>query len=119
MSLSTKDLETIRDSIETLLPQTCHILSLTGTLDGQGGFTESWGTATASVKCRLDAARVGREELVAANLQPFSAWTLTVPHDTTITAANRVEVGSDTFNVISVDNGKSWIGSLRCLLEIL
>jgi head-tail adaptor len=105
------------------LPDVCNILSVTRTSDGQGGFTDTWGTATANVKCRLDlftsrgVGLVGIEMLKSASLKPFSTWILSVPNGTTLTAAHRVEVGSDTFNVIEVDAGRSWGANVRATLE--
>jgi len=118
VTLTSKELTDMRASLDLLMPDTCNILSRTDTADGQGGFTTTWGTATASVSCRLDK-RSGalEEELMAASIQPFTSWMLTVPDETTITEAHRVEVGSNTFNVTSVDDGKSWKGSVRCQLE--
>lgn len=102
------------------LPDVCDILSLTRVSDGQGGYTETWGTATASVACRLDPERgqyIGTETTVASRLEPYSTWMLSVPHDTTLTVANRVQVGSATYNVIGVDGGRSWALVKRATLE--
>lgn len=122
--LTSAELARMQDDLEAAtLPDTCNILSLTRTSDGEGGWSESWGTATASVKCRLDslASRglisAAAEQVQAASLKPYNAWILTLPHDTTITEQNRVEVGSTTYNVISVDAGKSWEANVRAMLE--
>ena len=115
-ALSDAELTAIRESVATLLPDTCNILSVTNTPDGQGGVIQSWGTASASVACRLDPAR-GKEELIGGALQPFYGYVLTVPYDTTLTAAHRIECNSETFAVVSVDPGKSWAASRRAMLE--
>lgn len=116
--LTSGDLTAMRDALEDLMPDAANILSATQTSDGQGGWSTTWGTVTAGVKCRLD--RSGQqpsESVRSAALLPFSQWILTLPHDTTITEQNRVEVGSLTFNVVSVDAGKSWTASVRATLE--
>lgn len=115
MSLSTNELSWMRDSLEELMPDVCNILTLTRTSDSQGGWSESWGTATANVKCRLDQ-RYGREQTAGGEIQPFSYWQLTLPHGTTITTEQRVEISSNTFNVQSVDTGKSWSACVRATL---
>lgn len=115
-ALSNSDLTYMREAIENLLPGTCNILEITQTSDGQGGFTESWGTATATVSCRLDALR-GEEILQGGAVQPQHRYVLTLAQDETIAATNRVEIGSDTFSVISVDDDKSWAASRRVYLE--
>lgn len=114
--LSTGDLEYIRTAIEELLPDTCNILSSTFASDGAGGMTETWGTVGAAIACRLDAIR-GNESIQGARLAPQHAYVLTLAHDTTIDTESRVEVGSHTFTVVSVDEEKSWSGCTRVYLE--
>jgi head-tail adaptor len=115
---SVDELNQMRVSIEELtLPDVCNVLSLTRTADGQGGWTEAWGTAIASVACRLDA-RGGREALSADAIQPFSQWMLTLAHDVTVTAQNRIEHGGYTYNVVSLNTDASWQACKRVLLEL-
>ena len=123
MGLTDAQLTSMRTTLNTLMPDTCNILSVTRTSDGQGGFTDVWGTATASVKCRIDSGgatgAAGRENVGAASLLPFESWLLTLPYDTTITAAHRVEVSSVTYNVTSVDKSKSWNAEVVASLEVV
>ena len=114
--LTTAELTVMRDTIEQLLPDTCNILTATNVNDGQGGITTTWGTTSASVACRLDK-RSGQEQVTGGAVKPYTEWMLTLPYDTTITSNQRVEVGSSTFNVISVDGDKSWEASIRVILE--
>src|SRR5512138_3781816 len=100
MMPSAAELARIQADLEAAtLPDTCNILSVTQTRDAEGGITDTWGTATANLACRLDSlasrglVSAGAEQVVGASLKPYNAWTLTLPHDTTITEANRVEVG--------------------------
>jgi head-tail adaptor len=120
--LTNTDLADMREAIAELLPATCHILSVTRTSDGQGGFTDTWGTATANVACRLDYQQgVGRrgEMVVAASMQPYNGFVLSLPWNSTITAANRIKIGSTNYNVTMVDNGKSWAAVRRAALEAI
>ena len=114
--LSTSHLNYMRDVLEQLMPDTCNILSVTRTSDGQGGMIDTWGTASASVICRLDPLP-GKEIPVGGAVQPFKAYTLTLPYDTVIVEANRIELGTETFAVKSVDKQKSWAATRRALLE--
>ena len=114
--LSNAELTQMRADIADLMPDTCNILTVTRLPDGQGGVTDTWGTATASVACRLDAYR-GKEAMSGDALQAFNTYVLTVPHDTTITTASRVEHESVTYNVTSVDEYKSWPITRRAILE--
>ncbi len=115
-NLSATELAGMRAAINELLPDTCNILSLTSVSDGMGGQTKTWGTATAGVACRLDVTS-GREMVSGGALQPFTAYKLSLPYDTTITQGNRVEVSSVTYAVTSVNVNQSWIAVKRCDLE--
>jgi len=117
--LTAAEIASMRASLEDIsLPDVCNILSVTLTTDGQGGMTQTWGTANTDVPCRLDAVQMrGREQLTGAAIQAFHGYALTVPYSATITAANRVEHGSYTYEVKSVDYGKSWTLAKTCEVE--
>jgi uncharacterized protein involved in copper resistance len=106
-ALTDADLTQMRADVADLLIDTCNILSVTNTNDGMGGVTQAWGTATASVSCRLDNERKW-EQVDGAAIQTYSGWVLSLPWNTTISAANRVEHGGNTYAVLGEDTGKSW-----------
>ena len=114
--LSSDELEYMRTGIEGLLPGSCNILTATLASDGAGGMTASWGIVGTAVACRLDAIR-GNETIQGASVAPEHAYILTLAHDTTIDTDYRVEVGTHTFNVISVDLEKDWAACRRVYLE--
>lgn len=114
--LTDAELAYMRDAIADLLPDRANILSVTRTPDGQGGFTEAWGTVTAGVACRIDPVR-GREQVAGVALQPFHHFVGTFPHDATITETHRIEVNDSVFAVIAVDPDKSWKVATRAALE--
>lgn len=118
-NLSANDLEYIRAALEETLPQECNILSPTYVSDGAGGQTPTWGTAYASVKCRLDSSSRGSEADIRGALLPYHTYILTLPWDTTIGETNRVEIGARTYTVSGVDLGKGWPGVIRVGLEAL
>jgi hypothetical protein len=119
--LTGNDLESMRDAIAQLLPARCDILTVTRTSDGQGGQVDTWGTATANVACRLDYAggKPGQsmERVFGNALQAYTGWILSLPHDTTVTETNRIQIGGVVYNVTMVDTGKSWNAVKRCSLE--
>jgi SPP1 family predicted phage head-tail adaptor len=117
--LTSSELAEIRSAINELMPDTCTLLTRTDTSDGEGGFTESWGTASANVPCRLDSMRNVRanEQLGAGAIMPFHTFVLTLPYTTTITEQYRVKIASDFYQVKSVDTDKSWIASVRAFVE--
>lgn len=116
--LTAEELRVMREAVNELLPNVCSILTASRAPDGQGGYTETWGTALSGVHCRLDPGRRENRELVAgAVLAPYSWWQLTLPHDAEITEGQRVEIAGDgVYDVIFVDTAKSWRVTTRAYL---
>ena len=122
IGLTTAELASIRADIADLMPDTCIIIEVTNTPDNMGGFTAGTAAVTGgTVSCRLDAKIINTlrasEKIVAGAIQPFHQFILTVPYDTTITTENQVQKGTEVYNVISVDEDKSWVGAIRVMLE--
>lgn len=115
--MDANELARIRDDIDNLLPDTAYILSVTYVSDGYGGLTETWGTALTSA-CRIDPLN-GTEVLAGGAIQPYHAFQLTLPHDTALTTEERIKIGTVTYSVKDVDNGKSWSASTRAVLEVV
>lgn len=117
--ISNNELVSMRDAIETLLPDTCNILEATNTADGYGGVTQSWGTTSASVACRLDIVnrRSSAQNIQGASLREYQETILSLPYDTTISNNNRVEHGGFTYNVTENNTDQSWISVKRVTLE--
>ena len=105
--LSAWDLEYMRTSAEELMPDTCDILSVTKTIGAGGGFTQTWGTAIASLACRADYLS-GVKQLAGGALQPFRELSILVPYDTSVTTDNRVKWDGGEYAVDNV-NTNSWI----------
>jgi hypothetical protein len=119
MTLSTDELAQIRADVLTLLPDTGDILSSTLSPDGSGGWTTTWGTATAGVNYRLDPIRA-RENVAGAALTSFSQFQLTLPHDATVLPEHRFYAADGSlYNILGVDGGKSWKVSVRCIVEYI
>ena len=113
-------LTAMRDAIETMLPDTCNILSVTLTPDGMGGNTETWGTASSGVACRVDLITNDTYELVkGAALQSYPRYMLSVPYDTTLAVENRIEHNSITYAVVKVNTSQSWKAVGRAVLELV
>lgn len=117
--LTSSDLSGMREAIEALFPDTCNILTATETPDGFGGVSQSWGTASASVACRVDiVSRTNKDELVAgASLRAFQETVISLPYDTVISATNRVEHGGYTYDVKATNTDQSWVAVRRATLE--
>jgi head-tail adaptor len=100
--LSPADLAAMRQTVQDSLPDTAQIRRRQLVPDGALGFTENW-TVVATVPCRVapgsaeDAERAGIARTGAA-----VAWAITVPAATEVLPADRVTVGSRTFQVATV-----------------
>lgn len=100
--LSTADLDALRATLNESLPETAQVQRVTRTSDGLGGYTEAW-AAIATVACRVaPSGNTPAEQVVAERIQDRVLWTLTLPAGTDVTPADRIAVGSRTFEVIGV-----------------
>lgn len=116
--ITASELAQMQTDIETLLPHTCDILSLTYTSDGQGGMVETWGTAYAGISCRVDY-KTGKETVTSGALNPYHSAIISLPHDTTIDTGNRVQSGANVFSVQSVNAGQSDKAVTRVTAEVI
>lgn len=116
IALTARELAQMRADIEDLMPDECDILSVAYTSDGEGGLTESWGTALANVPCRLDY-RSGRENIAGAAVQSYNKAVLSLPYSTEIETTNRVQIETSVWSVISVNHKQSWDAVRRAELE--
>lgn len=120
--LSDSDLQYMRDTVEQLFPDTCYILSVTSTSDGQGGYTDTWGTAGTAL-CRIDAASsksgfIGQFDTITAGaIQESTKWMVSLPYDTTVTLNNKLSINSYEYSIVAADLGKSWNGEVRLVVE--
>ena len=117
-AIDTAMLASMRQAIGELLPDFCHILSVTNTPDGQGGQTATWGTASANVAFRLDM-QTGREMLSGGALQPFTKYKGSLPYDAEVTALNRILHDGITYAVTGVNVSQSWQAVIRVDLEVV
>lgn len=115
--LSAAELLYMRDSTELLMPDTCNIVSITNTPDGEGGSTQTRGTVGTSI-CRLDAIQ-GREQVTGGAIQPYITYMMSLPYDVTVVPAYIIEHSSVDYAVKSVNRGQSWKAVVRVELERL
>jgi len=116
IALTVKELAQMREDIEDLMPDTCNILSVAYTSDGEGGMAETWGTATANVACRIDY-RSGSEKMTGGAIQSYSKAVISLPYTTAITTKHRVKLDAYIWSVKSVNEGQSWDVVRRAELE--
>ena len=120
ITLTSAELAEIVTAIGELLPDTCTLGTLTHTSDGEGGFSDSRGTVSSAVPCRLDSIQmrnVSNEELAAGQITPFHSYVLTLPATATIDESYWVKKSDTYYQVRSVDTNKSWPSCLRAYVE--
>ncbi len=105
------DLNYITSMQGELMPDLCTLRAVTNTSDGSGGWTE--GTSdTANVPCRL-MMNSGSESVRANQVTAERSYILTIPKTYTITPRTRVIKAGVTYEVVSVNDGSSYVTALR------
>lgn len=107
-------------SFDSLLNTTCTIEVKTITQDAAGQKTESWATAEAIVKCRLDAATGGLQvEPDAVYEAATHVIFMREPVTTVTTKDHRIDVAGVKYTILLVRNlyGQLNLNHLELLLE--
>lgn len=119
--LTDAELDEMRSTLEASLPDECSIVTVTQVADGAGGYTAT--TASTSVDCRLSPAQQsggGQEDTVGSRVTPTNRWVITVPYDTVVGQADRVEIGTRRFEIVAVDTDRTWpVGQRIQCVEVL
>lgn len=113
MTLTANELSQIRTDYQAeILAGTCTILRPTYASDAMGAHTISWGTVNADIACRLGRAQKSGAAQPSAGQQVYpDGYILDVAHNQDIAENDRVVVGSETYDVVHVeDTSVQWIG---------
>lgn len=108
--LSAAEVACMRSAVAASLPDTVTILTRSDVSDGMGSVVRSW-VEQANVAGRIGPAgggSVGGEVERAGTYLAVQSWTLTLPHGTTITTADRVLVNGFLHEVVEVTTARSW-----------
>ena len=116
--IQTNDLVYLRDEVRKSMPDTVDIQRKTIASDQQGGFTESWANAYQQVAARI-ASKGGSESSTAGSQDLQLDFTLAVGYDQSVVQTDRIIHPSGTYEVQSVDDGKSWATSKICQMRRL
>ena len=116
--LQDNDLEYMRQVTPQAMPDLVNIQRRALVSDKQGGYTEEWANAYQNVTARL--ASKGVSESVEDNRRDVQAeFTLVLPYAQSVVQADRIVHTSGTYEVQSVDTGKSWSSSKLCQMRRL
>lgn len=110
--LSAEELASMRDDIETALPDTAILSGGTVIADGAGGGTVDF-AAFGTVSARIAPIGGGEGPEIADRLADESTHMLTLPFDTDLSEADRVTVASTVYEVTLVRERGAWEISRR------
>jgi head-tail adaptor len=120
MTLTTAEITALRDHADNTFDQTCTINEPQLTSDAMGGHTIVWSSTHTNVACRL--ARAGKQERISIDGETITyhdLWRLHVAFDQAIEPGDRVEVGTDVFEVVGVDDAHQWSTIKSALLSFV
>jgi len=110
MSLTMRELISMRQTASLILPSICSISVHTLVPDGQGGQTETW-TTTANIPCKMSTT-LGRSGDQFTRLGEMHGTHHLVifglKYDQAITPGNRIVFSGDTYEVVGVDDSHDW-----------
>ena len=112
--LTDTQIASMRTTLERTLPDTATIEHDTMGSDGAGGQIVTGTATTGPFACRV-AVPSGQEEVIAGKLDAVGTWTITLPALTDVAAADRIVIGSRTFQVALPLRPRSWELSRRVL----
>ena len=116
--LQSSDLTYARAESQKALPDNITIQRKTLLSDQQGGYTEAWSAVYQNIQGRVSV--TGGSESMAAGRQDVRVdAVLTIAYDQSIEQSDKVEHGGETYEIISVDSGKTWALVQRCQMRRL
>lgn len=102
--LAASALTSMREALNSSLPDTATIRTCTVEDDEQGGETRTWANG-ATVPCRLNRTTKMMEVIRGGKTSSVVGFELIVPYDTELAPENRVVISGVTYEVIGPDNG--------------
>jgi hypothetical protein len=105
--LSPSELAQLRSDLTDLLPDTCRIERATITKSGAYD-VETWGTAVASVACRVDPDNLRQnEDIVGEREAGITRYIVTVPYNTDVQDGDRLVHGGNTYEITMLHDNHS------------
>src|SRR5258706_11372262 len=117
MGLTVGELTGMREAIALLLPDTCSILQMVQSQDGEGNITSVGSAIATAIPCRVDSWHRGYLAVSGAAIEPFSRYTISMAYNQSVNEANKIKVGNDVYRVTGVNTDQSWKAVLRVDVE--
>jgi len=114
--LSANDLATIRGVLERVTDTACTVKPRTITATSQAGHTPTWGAGTTTV-CRINPGSTASKSEQGGRMVTKMRWTIALPYDTSVSAGDRIVVGSQTFTVIGFPDDQSFLAEIVAICE--
>ena len=125
IGLTTAELVDIRKDVDDLLPDTCTIRKVATVTNNIGSPVRTFTDRATSVSCRFDPVEslslVGEERVSSMKnyIITEGQFHLTLKNGETIEETDQVVHGGVTYDVVHVDDDKSWQASVRVILNTL
>lgn len=113
--LTTAELTAMQTTQTQTLVDACTISRRTMASDSAGGQTATYATAATTV-CRV-APLNGREAVLAGQQRIVATWKVTLPASTDVRDADRIVVGSRSFEVIAIQGAETRETARVCLCQ--
>lgn len=106
----------IRAAAVELQTDTCTVYHKTRVTNGAGGYTNTESSATYTCRVSPSAGfNLPMELLTSGKINTFSTWFVTLPYNATVAKDDRIVANSQTFEVLGIHQGKTWIADLDVL----
>ncbi len=97
--LTADELDDMKDTQDSNLPETVYIQTLTETATATSGRSQAWNTTTTTTGRIAPLGNSGEERELASRLGSVQGYVVTLPADTVVTNQNRLQISGRQFDI--------------------
>jgi len=97
--LTSDELDDMKDTQDSNLPETVYIQTLTETATTTSGRSQAWNTTTTTTGRIATLGNSGEEREIASRLGSVQGYVVTLPADTAVTNQNRLQINGRQFDI--------------------
>jgi SPP1 family predicted phage head-tail adaptor len=97
--LTSDELDDMKDTQDSNLPETVYIQTLTETATATSGRSQAWNTTTTTTGRIATLGNSGEEREIASRLGSVQGYVVTLPADTAVTNQNRLQINGRQFEI--------------------